>query len=47
MTNSNKPVSTPEKGQVSGFKVTFPARMHGYTEEEIAAVAAVMRNTDG
>ena len=47
MTNSSKPVSVQEKGSVSGFKVNFPARMHGYTEEEIRIVTDVMRNTDG
>lgn len=35
------------RGQVAGFKVPFPGKMHGYTEEEIQAVVEVMRNADG
>jgi dTDP-4-amino-4,6-dideoxygalactose transaminase len=34
------------RGTVSGFKVSFPARMRPYTEEEINAVVEVMRNAE-
>lgn len=34
------------RGVAQGFAVPFPARMTGYTEEEIAAVVDVMRNAD-
>ncbi len=32
------------RGTVAGYKVSIPARQHGYTEAEIAAVVDVMRN---
>jgi len=35
------------RGAVDGYRVTIPARQHGYTEEEIAAVVDVMRNVEG
>ena len=35
------------RGSVEGYKVPFPGRMHGYTEEGIQAVLDVMRNSDG
>ena len=35
------------RGILEGFRVQFPARMRGYTEEEINAVVEVMRNADG
>jgi len=35
------------RGSVAGFRVPFPARMHGYTEEGIQAVVEVMRNAEG
>jgi perosamine synthetase len=34
------------RGTVSGFKVSFPARMRPYSEEEINAVVEVMRNAE-
>jgi len=34
------------RGSVGGYKVAFPARQHGYTEEEIQAVGNVMRNAE-
>lgn len=34
------------RGTVSGFRVSFPARMRPYTEEEINAVVEVMRNAE-
>ena len=35
------------RGYTEGYKVPFPARMHGHTEEEIAAVVDVMRHAEG
>lgn len=35
------------RGWVDGFRVIFPQRQHGYTEEEIATVVEVMRNAEG
>ena len=35
------------RGAVEGYRVSIPARQHGYTEEEIAAVVDVMRNVEG
>ena len=34
------------RGKVGEFKVPFPARMHGYTEEAIQAVVQIMRNAE-
>ena len=34
------------RGTVAGYKVSFPARQHGYTGEEIEAVVEVMRNAE-
>lgn len=34
------------RGSVAGYKVNFPARMKGYTEEEINTVVDVMRNAE-
>ena len=34
------------RGSVAGYKVNFPARMRAYTEAEIGAVVAVMRNAE-
>lgn len=34
------------RGSVDGYKVSFPARQHGYTEEEIQTVVNVMRNAE-
>ena len=34
------------RGTVAGFKVPFPGRMHGYSEEAVNAVVNVMRNTE-
>ena len=34
------------RGTVTGFKVSFPARMRSYTEEEINTVVEVMRNAE-
>lgn len=35
------------RGSVEGYRVPFPGRMHGYSEEGIAAVVDVMKNADG
>lgn len=35
------------RGAVSGFKVPFPGRQHGYSDEAVQAVVEVMRNADG
>ena len=34
------------RGGAEGYRVSIPARQHGYTEEEIAAVVDVMRNEE-
>lgn len=34
------------RGAIVGYKVAIPARQHGYTEAEIAAVVDVMRNCE-
>ena len=34
------------RGSSADFKVTMPGRLHGYSEEEIAAVVDVMRNSE-
>ncbi len=47
MANRIKTDDASGRGMLGGFKVQFPARMHGYTEEEIDAVVEVMRNADG
>jgi dTDP-4-amino-4,6-dideoxygalactose transaminase len=47
MSATTKPqfVDASGRGQTSGFKVPYPARMYAYTEEEIAAVVNVLRGT--
>lgn len=35
------------RGTIEDYKVPFPGRMHGYSEEGIQAVIEVMRNADG
>lgn len=35
------------RGSVAGYKVPFPGRMHGYSEEGIQAVLDVMKNAEG
>ncbi len=35
------------RGTVAGYKVPFPGRMHGYSEDAIKAVLKVMRDTEG
>lgn len=50
MTTQDKTIKTDDasgRGTVEGFKVPFPGRMHGYSEEAINAVVEVMRNAEG
>ncbi|MCX6992575.1 MAG: DegT/DnrJ/EryC1/StrS family aminotransferase [Kiritimatiellaeota bacterium] len=47
MTRQIKTDDASGRGAVAGFKVPFPGRMHGYTEEGIKAVSAVMRKAEG
>lgn len=47
MTQRTQTDDASGRGLVMGFKVPFPGRMHGYTDEEIQAVVEVMRNADG
>ncbi len=35
------------RGWVEGYRIIFPQRQHGYTEDEIAAVVDAMRNAEG
>ena len=35
------------RGWVDGYRIIFPQRQHAYTEEEIATVVDVMRNSEG
>lgn len=45
-----KTISTADasgRGTIEGYKVPFPGRQHGYSEEAIKAVVDVMRNTEG
>lgn len=49
MSKIEKTIKTADasgRGSVEGYKVVFPARQHGYTEEEINAVVEVMRNSE-
>lgn len=47
MTQTIKTDDASGRGAVAGFKVPFPGRQHGYSDEAVQAVIDVMRNAEG